>query len=629
MLRLFAAIALLACTLASPAQQVDAQEFTLDNGMKFLLVPRADQPNVIAAGWLAKVGSVNERPGITGISHFFEHMMFKGTNTIGTRDAAKDAEYRAKQKDLRDRINAMTWGEQYLRFFRGEIDDAWNPANDTPALKDLRAQLKSLMDAQQGRGMGDELAKLRKELAGTTDAAKVEALKKRIGEVELQQAAVGSIVKDEFDQVYTRNGGSGMNAFTSHDLTFYFINVPSNKFELWAWMESDRLADSVFREFYSERDVVHEERRLRTESTPTGKYQEQFDAMFWMSCGYSWPVIGWTSDLNSYTMDEAMKYWNLYYRPNNLVGVVVGDFKPDEVKATIARYFGRLERGKAMPPQVVTLEQKQVAEQRMDAEGDFQPQVEVRYHTVPVGHRDSYALDMMGEILNGKTGRLYKTMIEGRSIASSARAQSDSRKYAGLFAFEAETKGEATPDQLEKAWYEELKRLQDEPVAEQELQKVKNQVAADSYRRLQSNFFLLVQLAYAESGVGWREINEAPRKLQAVTAADIQRVAKTYFDPTNRSVATYKRKAGSAAAEDPELAALPAPMRARAKQMAAQLAQETDASALRQGLEQLEAQAGQVPPQMKPMFDYMKKKMNERLQQLEGGAAPASPASGS
>jgi predicted Zn-dependent peptidase len=629
MLRLFAAVALLACTLASPAQQVDAQEFTLDNGMKFLLVPRTDQPNVIAAGWLAKVGSVNERPGITGISHFFEHMMFKGTNTIGTRDADKDAEYRAKQKDLRDRINAMTWGEQYLRFFRGEIDDAWNPANDTPALKDLRAQLKSLMDAQQGRGMGDELAKLRKELAGTTDAARVEALKKRIGEVELQQAAVGSIVKDEFDQVYTRNGGSGMNAFTSHDLTFYFINVPSNKFELWAWMESDRLADSVFREFYSERDVVHEERRLRTESTPTGKYQEQFDAMFWMSCGYSWPVIGWTSDLNSYTMDEAMKYWNLYYRPNNLVGVVVGDFKPDEVKATIARYFGRLERGKAMPPQVVTLEQKQVAEQRMDAEGDFQPQVEVRYHAVPVGHRDSYALDMLGEILNGKTGRLYKTMIEGRSIASSARAQSDSRKYAGLFAFEAETKGEATPEQLERAWYEELKRLQDEPVAEQELQKVKNQVAADSYRRLQSNFFLLVQLAYAESGVGWREINEAPRKLQAVTAADIQRVAKTYFDPTNRSVATYKRKAGSAAAEDPELAALPAPMRARAKQMAAQLAQETDAAGLRQGLEQLEAQAAQVPPQMKPMFEYMKKKMNERLQQLEGGAAPAAPASGS
>jgi predicted Zn-dependent peptidase len=253
----------------------------------------------------------------------------------------------------------------------------------------------------------------------------------------------------------------------------------------------------------------------------------------------------------------------------------------------------------------------------------FQPQVEVRYHTVPAGHKDSYALEMMAEILNGKTGRLYKTMIEGRSIASSGRAQNDARKYAGLFAFEAETKGDATPEQLEQAWYEELKKLQDAPVEERELQKVKNQVAADSYRRLQSNFFLLVQLAYAESMMSWRELNEAPKKLQAVTAADIQRVAKTYFDITNRSVATYKRKAGAAASDDPELAALPAPMRARAKQMAAQLAQMQDPAELRQAMEAMEGQSAQVPPQMKPMFEYMKKKMAERLQQLEGGAAPA------
>ena len=632
MTRILALVALLLACLPASAQQVDAQEFTLKNGMKFLLVPRTDQPNVIAAGWLAKVGSVNERPGITGISHFFEHMMFKGTNTIGTRDAGKDADYRSKQKALRDRINAMIWKDQYLRFFRGEIDDPWNPANDTPELKDLRAQLKGLMDSQQGRGMGEQLAALKKEQAGLDAkapdaAAKAEALKKRIAEMELAQAAAGSIVKDEFDQVYTKNGGSGMNAFTSHDLTFFFINVPSNKFELWAWMESDRLKDSVFREFYSERDVVHEERRLRTESTPTGKFQEQFDAMFWVSSGYGWPVIGWTSDLNSYTMEEAMKYWNVYYRANNLVGIIVGDFKPDEVKATIERYFGRLEPGKEMPPQVVTLEQKQSAEMRMNAEGDFQPQVEVRYHTVPAGHKDSYALDMMSEILNGKTGRLYKTMIEGRSIASSGRAQADARKYAGLFSFEAETKGDATPEQLEQAWYEELKKLQDTPVDERELQKVKNQVAADNFRGLQNNFRLLVGMAYAEALVDWRELNEAPKRMQTVTAADIQRVAKTYFDVNNRSVATFKRKAGAAAAgDDPELAAVPAPMRARAKQMAAQLAKSTDPAELRQGLEAMEAQAAQVPPQMKPMFDFMKKKITERLQQLEGGAAPAAPA---
>ena len=155
---------LLAATTAS-AQQVDVQEFTLPNGMKFLLIPRTDQPNVIAAGWLAKVGSVNERPGITGISHFFEHMMFKGTNTIGTLDPQKDAEYRAQQKALRNQINQMAWTTQYTQFFKGEINDPWNPDNDTPELKDLRAQLKKSMDQQQGRSSADAISKLKKDLA--------------------------------------------------------------------------------------------------------------------------------------------------------------------------------------------------------------------------------------------------------------------------------------------------------------------------------------------------------------------------------------------------------------------------------------------------------------------------------
>ena len=182
-----------------------------------------------------------------------------------------------------------------------------------------------------------------------------------------------------------------MNAFTSYDLTCYFITVPSNKLELWAWMESDRLHDSVFREFYSERDVVHEERRLRTESTPTGKFEEQFDAMFWASSGYSWPVIGWPSDLNSYTFEQAQEYWNVYYRPGNLFGILVGDFDPAEAKRLITRYFSRLEPGDREPPPVVTLEVEQLAEQRMIAAGDFPPAVEIRYHTVPAGHADSYA----------------------------------------------------------------------------------------------------------------------------------------------------------------------------------------------------------------------------------------------
>jgi predicted Zn-dependent peptidase len=627
-IRIVAATALLATPITVHAQQLTPEVFTLDNGMKFILVPRSDEPNTISAGWLAKVGSVNERPGITGISHFFEHMMFKGTNTIGTADRERDAQYRAEQKKLRDAMNLYTWTTQYQRYFLGEIDDAWNPKNDTPVLAKLRADLKKSMDSQQGRLNTTEISDLKKQLAqvdrlAPDGAEQAKEIESKIAELDAQQKAIASISKDEFDRIYTKAGGARMNAFTSFDLTFYFIQIPSNKFELWCWMESDRLNDSVFREFYSERDVVHEERRLRTESTPTGAFQEQFEAMFWMSCPYSWPVIGWTSDLNSYTMEEAMKYWNIYYRPNNLVGIIVGDFKPDEVKPMIESYFSRLQPGAMTPPPVITLEAKQLAEQRLNAEAECQPQVEVRYHTVPAKHVDSYALDMMAGVLNGRTGRLYKSMVEGKQIASSAACQSDSRKYAGAFSFSGETKGDATPAQLEEAWYAELKRLQDEVVSDEELQKIKNNVAADHFRGLQANFRLMIGLAFAETYGGWEEINENPKKLQAVTAADIQRVARKYFDASNRSVATFLRKGGAATgAEDPDIAALPAPMQARAKQMIAQLMKEEDLGSLQAAMAQMEGQAEQVPEQMKPFFQLVLKKMKERVAQLEsaGGA---------
>ena len=622
-------VTLIAATLAfapaARAQQVEPEVFTLPNGMKFLLVPRHDQPNTVAAGWLAKVGSVNERPGITGISHFFEHMMFKGTDAIGTRDSARDADYRARQKAIRDKINQLTWSAQYDSYFKGTIADAWDAKNDTPELARLRAELKSLMDEQQGKAGDAEIKQLEVELAKTdaatpTGTQRKADLEKQIANLKAQQTALSTIVKDEFDKIYTAAGGTGMNAFTSYDLTFYFINVPSNKFELWAWMESDRLNNSVFREFYSERDVVHEERRLRTESTPTGVFQEQFDSMFWMASPYSWPVIGWTSDLNSYSMDEAMKYWNTFYRPNNLVGIIVGDFDPAAAKKTISTYFSRLEPGKVAPPPVVTLEPKQGAEMRMIAEAETQPQVEIRYHTVGFQHKDSYALDVMSSILNGRTGRLYKDMVEGTKVASSAGARQDSRKYAGAFSFEAETKGDSTPVQLEEGWYAELKKLQTEAVPAEELQKVKNQAMADSYRRLQSNFFLLIQLAQAEALGDWSEINKESAKIQAVTAEDIKRVATQYFDKTNRSVATYTRKAGATMAADPELAALPGPMQGMARQAAKKIGEEKDADKLKEGLTQLRDQAAQVPPQMAPVMEYLMKKMEARITELEKSA---------
>ena len=563
-----------ACAPLASAQQVEVEEFTLDNGMKFLLAPRHDQPNSIAAGWLAKVGSVNERPGITGISHFFEHMMFKGTTTIGTDNANGDRRIIDQLAATRDDLLDLQMNVQYPRWKAGEIDDPWDAANDTPEMAELRQKMRDLQEQQRE-----------------------------------------FTVKDEFDQVYTSMGGSSMNAFTSQDVTFFFITVPSNKFELWAWMESDRLDDSVFREFYSERDVVHEERRLRTESTPTGKFQEQFESMFWMSSPYNWPVIGWTSDLNSYTRADAEAYYDTYYRPNNLVGVIVGDFDPAYIKPVIQRYFGRLEAGPTPPP-VVTLEMPQQAEMRMYAEGDLQPQVEVRYHTVPFGNKDGYALEMLSQILNGRTGRLYKNLVEGKEIASNASAAQDQRKYAGAFSFSAQTKGDATPEDLEQGWYEVLADLQENLVPERELQKVKNGVAADSYRRLENNFFLMVQLGYSEALGDWHELNDGPKKLQAVTAEQIRDVANKYFDKNNRSVAIYTRSE-DAAPIDPELAALDPQMQGMVKQAISQIAAVMDAGELAANLAQMEAQMDQMPPEFKPAMKIIAKKARERIAELE------------
>src|SRR5262245_51354602 len=236
------------------------------------------------------------------------------------------------------------------------------------------------------------------------------------------------MIKDEFDKVYTEAGGSSMNAFTNSDMTVYFITVPANKVELWFWMESDRLKQPIFREFYSERDVVHEERRLRTESTPTGKFEEQSEAMFWISVPYMWPVVGWPSDLMVISKAQADEYYNTYYAPNNVTAVLVGNFDPGEVKALAQKYFGRIPHGAKNPPDVVTLEMPQNAEQKLIAECDCQPQIDITYHSVPFRNKDSYALEVLGGLMNGPTGRLRKSLILDKKIATSANASQNSQK---------------------------------------------------------------------------------------------------------------------------------------------------------------------------------------------------------
>ncbi len=483
---------------AEPTARVPIETFELDNGMRFLLVRRPELTNVYA-GWVALVGSANERPGITGMSHFFEHMMFKGTRTIGTRDAERDLAIIAEQEAIQERIREIL-ADQRQRWRLGDIDDPFADQHRTAEQIELEQRFRALVEEQRSL-----------------------------------------MVTNEMDQIYTRNGANALNAFTNHDLTAYVVTVPANKLELWFWLESDRLAAPVFREFYSERDVVYEERRLRTESTPTGRFDELLDAMFWQSHPYGWPVVGWPSDLEVYTKAQADDYFATYYSPNNLTGILVGNFDQAQVRELAGRYFGRLLRGRETPPDVVTLEMPQLAEKRMLATCDCQPQVEVRVHTVPFRHRDSYALTVLAGLLNDRSGRLNKALVLDQGIASSAFARQESRKYAGFFSLFAETRGEATPEQLEAALDAELAKLATEPIPAEELQKVKNGLAADAYRDLQSPFFLLFRLLNYTGLGDWNYLNTWVDATMAVTDDDVRRVLASYFGRERRTVGLYHR----------------------------------------------------------------------------------------
>ena len=572
------AVAALATVHGGPAraQQVPVIEKQTANGFRVLFVERHDEPTLSGA-FVVHVGSVNERPGITGIAHLFEHMMFKGTPTLGTKDPKRDLEVIAEQEKVRDEMREE---ERKARaaWRRGENDDPQKPENQTPHHRELETRFKKLIEEQRAL-----------------------------------------LVKNEFDKVYTAAGASGMNAFTHNDMTAYFITVPANKFELWCWMESERLFHPVFREFYAERDVVFEERRMRTESTPLGKFEETFQSIFWEAHPYQWPVIGWASDIPAISKLDADRFFATYYAPRNITLILVGDIDAKTAMPTIERYFGRIPAGDQPVPDVLTWEPKQNAEKRMNAEADANPQVEILHHTVPFGHRDSYALNVLEQILENRTGRLYKGLVLGREIATETYANTEHRKWAGIFGVGGEVREGKTPAEVEQAIHDELERLKNEEVSVDELQKVKNNFAAAEFRKLTSNTAILFQLIYNEGFGDWREINEAGRKHQAVTAADIQRVARQYFTKENRSVATYTRKAGaSPAGEDPDLAGLGPDQLPVIRQMMGMLAQEKDPARLRELLGRMTAQGANTDPRKQQFQRIMRKKIEARIAELSG-----------
>ena len=557
------------------AQQVAVKEHQLSNGMKVLLLERNDAPS-ISGGWVARVGSVDERPGITGMAHLFEHMMFKGTPTIGTKDYEKDIEIIATQEKVRD---AMRSEERRMRemWRRGEITDLQDPDQKTAEWKQLNEEFKKLVE----------------------DHRKV-------------------IVKNEFDRIYTANGGSGMNAYTSYDHTAYFITVPANKLELFMWMESERLLRPVLREFYAERDVVFEERRMRTESTPLGKFFESFNSLFWESHPYSWPIIGWPSDITAISKKQADAFYGTYYMPQNLTLVLVGNFKSKPALALAEKYFGRLKKGEGLPPDVVTLEQPQKAEKRFYAEAETNPNVDIYWHTPAFGHKDTYPLSVLAQVLSTRTGRLHKELVLGKKLATDTWAWQGARKYAGEFNMGAEITEGNTPEMAEQEIYRLIEQIKTEPVPAKELQKVKNNFAAAEYRRLSSNHPILMQIMRSEGLGNWREINEAGPKIQAVTPADLQRVAKKYFTKENRAVAVYTRKPGTGGGdEDPLLAGLDAQSKAMARKMSSSINANKNLEELKKQLAGLEAQMEQAGAKAPPVMKVIRTVLRNRIAELE------------
>ena len=564
----FVALILLTGLVADANEaNVPVTEVTLENGMKLLLVERHDSPRV-SAGWIAHVGSVNEESGVTGIAHLFEHMMFKGTKTIGTTDYEAEMAIMARLDEIRAEMDVEYTALREAKR-RGDVKGSiYLPENQTPRLAELRERMKELQESQRQL-----------------------------------------IVNNEYDKIYSNQGATGLNAGTNSDITIYFIDVPSNKLELWFWMESDRLLNAVFREFYSERDVVREERRLVVESNPTAKYDEQFDFMFWGSLPYHHPTVGWPSDVESINRAQAQTFFDTFYAPNNITAALVGDFDSDEAIALAKRYFDRIPAGETPPPEIITEEIEQLQERRMSATADTNPSVQIRWHGVPFVHRDSYALDVMTDILSGRTGRLYKALVENEAIATGEPyAYFSADKYAGSVEVGAELADGVTHERAEAALLAEIDTLKNEPVSERELAKVKNQSLANSFRRLQSNFYLLFQLLLYDVLGTWDYINTSPAMVQAVTADDIMRVANEYFPDEGKNILQFYRKEG--VEEDPELAALSGQAKTMAKQTIAQINQITDPAEIQGLLSQIEAMKGQAPPEFQGALDLIVERLN-------------------
>ncbi len=461
----------------------------LPNGLTLIICERPEAP-VFSYSTFIDAGDVNDPSGESGLAHMFEHLAFKGTSQIGTTDYAAEKVALAK----------VEWA---------------NNAYEAEYLKEV------------GR-----------------DPEKLAALKKAF--LEAQTEAHKYVVPNQFTDVAERNGAEGLNAETGLDNTMYFWSMPENRLELWAWLESSRLADTVPREFYKERDVVIEERRMRTDSNPIGRLIEQFLATAYVAHNYGRSSIGWPSEVGQITATEAMDFHKKYYVGANEVVAVVGDVKASEALPVLEKYFSKVPGG-PRPEDMTTVEPKQFAEKTVTIREQTQPFYIEGYHRPNYRDPDDAVYDAISDIMsNGRVSRLYRSLVRDQQISAEAEGFSPfpGDKYPGLFAFYAVPLPGHTPAEMRDAIHKEIEKLKTADVTDDELAMYKTRTRADLLRGLADNQGLANTLAEYQTRYGdWRELFRQLDRVDKVSKADIRRVANQVFVATNRTSAEIDTEA--------------------------------------------------------------------------------------
>ena len=500
-LKCFLALALaVVAGLAAQAQDLKSfeQRITtrvLPNGLTLIICERPEAP-VFSYTTFIDAGDVDDPSGESGLAHMFEHLAFKGTSQIGTTD------YAAEKVAL-------------------EKVEIANNAYEAEYLKPVGRDEKKLADLKQA-----------------FIAAQAEAHK--------------YVVPNQFTEVAEGNGAAGLNAETGLDETQYFWSMPENRLELWAWLESGRLADAVPREFYKERDVVVEERRMRTDSNPIGRLVEQFLATAYVAHNYGRSGVGWPSEVGQINATEAMAFHKKYYVGGDIVVTVVGDVNAKQDLPMLERYFSKVPAG-SKPEDMTTVEPKQFAEKTVTIREQTQPFYIEGYHRPSYRDPDDAVYDAIQDIMsNGRVSRLYRSLVEDQQIAAESQGFSPfpGDKYPSLFSFYAVPLPGHTPAQMRDAIHKEIDKLKSSDVTDAELQMYKTRARADLLRGLADNQGLATALAEYQTRYGdWRELFLQLDKVDKVTKADIRRVANQIFIASNRTSAEIDTEAPAAAAK--------------------------------------------------------------------------------